>query len=45
VIDKEGYWIEGGSLARYLRSISPGGDVAAEIQFIEYKRIHWIQKA
>ena len=44
VIDEQGYWIEGGSLAQYLRSISPGGDVASEVQFIEYKRIHWIQK-
>lgn len=42
--DEHGYWIEGGSLAEYLRKTSPGGDAASEIQFIEYKRIHWLQK-
>jgi hypothetical protein len=43
--DEQGYWIEGGSLAQYLRGMSPGSDVASEFQFIEYKRIQWIQKA
>jgi len=43
--DEHGYWIEGGSLAQYLRSVSPCDDVASEIQFLEYKRIHWFQKA
>jgi hypothetical protein len=43
--DESGYWIEGGSLAQHLRSTSPGADLASEVQFIEYKRIHWIQKA
>ncbi len=42
--DGQGYWIEGGSLAQYLRSASPAHDVASEFQFIEYKRIQWIQK-
>jgi len=42
--DEQGYWIEGGSLAEYLRSTSPGGNAASEFQFIESKRIHWIQK-
>jgi hypothetical protein len=44
VIDKSGYWIEGGSLAEYLKSTSPGGDPASKVQFIEYKRIHWMQR-
>jgi hypothetical protein len=43
--DEQGYWIEGGSLAQYLKSTSPGNDIASEFQFIEYKRIQWIQKA
>lgn len=43
--DEHGYWIEGGSLADYLRSTSTGGDVTSNVQFIGYKRIHWIQKA
>ncbi len=43
--DQQGYWIEGGSLAEYLRSTSPGSDVTSEFQFVEYKRIQWIQKA
>jgi hypothetical protein len=42
--DEHGYWIEGGSLAQYLQRTSPEADVASEVQFIEYKRIHWIQK-
>jgi hypothetical protein len=45
VIDQHGYCDEGGSLAEYLRSTSPGTDPEAEIQFVEYKRIHWMQKA
>jgi len=44
-IDNHGYWIEGGSLAEYLRSTSPGADAHSEVQFIESKRIHWTQKA
>jgi hypothetical protein len=43
-IDQHGYWIEGGSLAEYLRSTSPGVDAHAAVQFIEFKRIHWMQK-
>ena len=42
--DEHGYWIEGGSLAEYLQKASPGGEVASPVQFVEYKRIHWIQK-
>lgn len=42
--DGQGYWIEGGSLARYLRDTSPGADLASDVQFIEHKRIHWFQK-
>ena len=44
-IDQQGCWIEGGSLAEYLQSTSPGADAHAEVQFIEFKRIHWMQKA
>jgi len=43
--DNEGYWIEGGSLAQYLQSTSPGGNVTSNSQFLESKRIHWFQKA
>lgn len=43
-IDKQGYWIEGGSLGQYLKSTSPGGDPTSRVQFIEYKRIHWMQR-
>ena len=43
--DRDGYWIEGGSLAQYLRSTSPGDDGASDVQFLEFKRIHWIRKA
>jgi hypothetical protein len=43
--DEQGYWIEGGSLAQYLRSASPCSDSTSEVQFIEFKRIHWLQKA
>ena len=43
-LDELGYWIDGGSLAEYLRCTSPGADALSEIQFLEYKRIHWIQK-
>jgi hypothetical protein len=42
--DEHGYWIEGGSLAEYLRITSPCADVASGVQFVEHKRIHWIQK-
>ena len=41
--DEHGYRIEGGSLAEYLQRASPRGDVASAVQFVEYKRIHWIQ--
>jgi hypothetical protein len=34
--DKQGYWIEGGSLAQYLKSTSSGDDLASEFQFIDY---------
>jgi len=44
-IDQQGYWIEGGSLAEYLQGTSPGTDGLSEIQFIGFKRIHWIQNA
>jgi hypothetical protein len=43
--DRQGYWIEGGSLAQYLRETSPGADPTSDVQFIEYKRIQWFQKA
>jgi hypothetical protein len=43
-IDQEGYWIEGGSLAEYLRQTSPGADATSKVQFIKFKRIHWMQK-
>lgn len=42
--DRQGYWIEGGSLAQYLRDKSPGADATSDIQFIEHKRIHWLGK-
>ena len=42
--DELGYWVEGGSLAQYLRNTSPCSDAESEIQFVEFKRIHWIQK-
>ena len=42
--DEQGYWIEGGSLAQYLRYASPGADSTSDVQFIEHKRIHWFQK-
>ena len=38
-VDEHGYWIEGGSLARYLQRTSPSGDAASEVQLIEYKQI------
>jgi hypothetical protein len=44
-IDQHGYWVEGGSLAEHLRSTSPGADSHSEVQFIEFRRIHWMQKA
>jgi hypothetical protein len=43
--DDQGYWIEGGSLAQYLKSTSPASDIGPDYQFIEFKRIQWIQKA
>ena len=45
VIDQQGYWIEGGSLAEYLRNTSPGADAHSDVQFIEFRRIHWMQRA
>jgi hypothetical protein len=42
--DESGYWIDGGSLAQYLRISSLCSDASSEVQFIEYKRIHWFQK-
>lgn len=42
--DEHRYRIEGGSLAEYLQTTSPASDTASEVQFIEYKRIHWLQK-
>jgi hypothetical protein len=44
-IDQQGYWIEGGSLAEYLQNASPGADAHSEVQFIEFKRVHRMQKA
>src|SRR5262249_30482609 len=43
-IDQHGFWIEGGSLAEYLRSTSAGADANSDVQFIEFKRVHWSQK-
>jgi len=43
--DQHGYWIEGGSLADYLQSTSPGADAQSKVQFVEFKRIHWMQRA
>jgi hypothetical protein len=43
--DEQGYWVEGGSLAQYLKSTSPGSDAESAVQFIQIKRIHWIQRA
>src|SRR5262249_17913873 len=42
--DELGYWIEGGSLAEYLKRTTPCSDAGSEIQFLEYKRIQWVQK-
>ena len=42
--DGQGYWIEGGSLAQYLKDTSPGADPTSDVQFIEHKRINWYQK-
>lgn len=42
--DAQGYWIEGGSLAQYLRETSPSADPTSDVQFIEHNRIHWFQK-
>lgn len=42
--DEHGYWIEGGSLADYLQTTSPGAVVASTVRFVEHKRIQWIQK-
>jgi hypothetical protein len=44
-IDQHGYWIEGGTLAEYLKDTSPGADAQSKVQFIEFKRIHWMQRA
>jgi len=44
-IDQHGYWIEGGSLADYLQSTSPGADAQSKVQFVEFKRMHWMQRA
>ena len=44
-IDRHGYWIEGGSLAEYLRNTTPGTDTRSPVQFVEFKRIHWMQRA
>src|ERR1700736_3733767 len=41
--DRNGYWIEGGSIVEYLRNTTPGPDAASKLQFIEDKRIHWAQ--
>jgi hypothetical protein len=43
--DEAGYWIEGGSLAEHLKNTSPCSDMTSDIQYIEFKRIHWLQKA
>lgn len=43
-IDRHGYWIEGGSLAEYLRNTTPGTDTRSAVQFVEFKRIHWMQR-
>jgi hypothetical protein len=43
--DEVGYWIEGGSLAEHLKNTSPCSDMTSDIQYIEFKRIHWLQKA
>lgn len=42
--DGEGYWIEGGSLAEYLRATGSGADATSQVQFLEYNRIQWFQK-
>ena len=44
-IEQKGYWIEGGSLAECLRNTSPGSDCHSDVQFIEFRRIHWMQRA
>ena len=41
--DEQGYRVEGG--AQYLKSTSPGTDAESAVQFIQIKRIHWIQRA
>ena len=42
--DKQGYWIEGGTLAEYLKNTTPGSDPASRVQFLQFKRIHWFQQ-
>jgi len=44
-IDQHGCWIQGGSLAEYIRGTSPGAGTQSDAQFLEFKRIHWLQKA
>lgn len=42
--DEHGYWIEGGTLAEYLRNTTPGADLASKVQFLQFKRIQWFQQ-
>ena len=44
VVDQDGFWIEGGSLCDYLRSVSPGAIVHSKVQFVELKRIQWMDR-
>jgi hypothetical protein len=37
--------VEGGPLAEYLRTTSPGADVHSDVQFIEFKRLDWMQRS
>jgi len=43
-VDQDGFWIQGGSLCEYLRRASPGAIVHSAVQFVELKRIQWMDR-
>jgi len=43
-VDQDGFWIQGGSLCEYLKRASPGAIVNSSVQFVEVKRIQWMDR-
>jgi len=42
--DETGYWVRGGSLCEYLKSLGAEDGASSDTRYLEIRRIHWMQR-